>query len=58
VSKQGDHLNNGGETPGRRDAMARMAKQLREHGNTPEHIREVTQRCANKADRIAERRNK
>lgn len=54
--KQGSHVNDGGETPGRRDAMDRMTRQLVEHGKSVDEARRIVERCAVQADRIAERK--
>jgi len=52
----GSHKNCGGETPGRREAMDRMAKNLIDNGNKPEYAKRVVLGCAVRADRRAERK--
>lgn len=54
---QGEHKNGGGETPGRRDTMDRMRRQLIERGNDSKYADRVVRDCARRADRLAERKD-
>lgn len=45
-----EHHNRGGETPGAREAMDRMVKQMVNAGQDPAYARKVVQRAALRAE--------
>ena len=53
---QGEHRNSGGETPGRREAMDRMERDMVRNGTDPQKAREVVIGAAQRADRYDDRR--
>lgn len=47
-----ERRNRGGETPGFRDAIDRMTKQMVDSGRDPAEARKVAQQAAERRDRI------